>query len=769
MTGKTRFLTAVVLVGAISSIAAADGLIVPVSPEVRVQGSWAVKYHHVSIKVRDQVASVSIDQEFVNTGRGMIEVEYLFPVPPGAAIDSMTLLVNGKEFAARLLKADEARKIYEEIVRKKKDPALLEYAGFGLYRTRAFPLEPGKPARVVVTYKSICKKDNGLVEVWYPLNTEKFSARAIEDVKVTLDIRSKSDISAVYSPTHDLTVKRDPKDTGHVTAVYHEKNTLPTTDIQVFYREGTEAIGATMMTCKPTSENDGYFMMLVSPNPRLASTKVVPKDVVIVLDKSGSMSGEKIEQARKAAAQVLSGLNKEDRFNIIVYSDTVTPFFKGLVDAGSKVKEAMKMLDTVEAGGSTDIHEALQVAMGSWPIVENLNKASPVAGNPKYIIFLTDGLPTAGKTPAHTKEAKIIADTKAANKAGARLFAFGVGYDVNVRLLDRMVNDNGGKSDYVKPNEAIEGKISSLYNKIKNPVMTNVTIDMPGVKLYDMYPREIGDIFDGDQIVLLGRYRVKSEMKNITGVSRESLPTISATLVVKGLYEGKQRGFEYPVSVRNTVGGNEYDPYKFVEKLWAMRRVGWLLDQIQLHGKSEEVVSELVRLSLAYGIMTPYTSFLADETTDLSENKKLDARATDSTRELRKTSGATGQRGAKNRASMNQAVQVSGRSAPGATKGKQIGYSKKDSYEADEKEEVSGVRNVGNQAVYQRGKQWIASNAADVDLKKDKDKIEDIKRFSDKYFELTKANTTEENQILASQQEGEELIIRLRNQVYRIR
>ncbi len=755
MTGKIRFLTAVLLVGFAASIAAADGLIVPVNPEVRVTGSWAVKYHRVNIKVRDQVASVSIDQEFINTGKGMIEVEYLFPVPPGAAIDSMTLLVNDKEYSARLMKADEARKIYEDIVRQKKDPALLEYAGFGLYRTRAFPLEPGTPARIVVNYKYVCKKDNGLVEVWYPLNTEKFSARPIEDVQVTVDIKSNTDVSAVYSPTHDLTVNRDPKDTGHVTAVYSAKNTLPTSDIQVFYREGDEAIGATMITSKPTSE-DGYFMVLATPNPRTAQTGVVAKDVVIVLDKSGSMSGEKIEQARKAAAQVLGGLNSGDRFNIIVYSDTVSPFFKELAPAGDKVKEALKMLDGIEANGSTDIHEALQVAMGSWA-----GEADKPTGRPKYIIFLTDGLPTAGKTPAHTKEDKIIADTKDANKAGARLFAFGVGYDVNVRLLDKMVGDNGGRSEYVKPNEPIETKVSSLYTKIKNPVMTNVTVEMPGVKLSDVYPREIGDIFEGDQIVLLGRYSVEGG-----GDSRDN---VSATLVVKGVYEGQQKAFEYPVTVRNAVGGGEYDPYKFVEKLWAMRRVGWLLDQIQLHGENKEVIDELVRLSMAYGIMTPYTSFLADERTTLSRPGEVRERARRSTSELRKVEGETGQRGAKNRSVLNEATQVKGASAPGVTDSEQIGYGRKDTYEKDEKEKVSGVRNIGNQAVYQRGRVWIASNASDVDPEKDKEKIEDVERYSEKYFELVKANTTEENQILASQQEGEELIIRLRSQVYRIK
>ncbi|HDZ44434.1 MAG TPA: hypothetical protein ENH80_10890, partial [Phycisphaerae bacterium] len=214
-----HWLIAVAVTAAAVSPAGADGMIVPIRPDIPVQGHWAVTYHHVDITVRQQVASVSITQEFVNTGKGMIEVEYLFPVPPGAAINSMTLMVNGKEFPAKLMKADEARRIYEEIVRRKKDPALLEYAGFGLYRTRAFPLEPGKPAKVVVNYRTICKKDTSTVEVWYPLNTEKFSAKPIRDVTVRVDVESSADITTVYSPSHKIPIAR--KGPRRLVATYH--------------------------------------------------------------------------------------------------------------------------------------------------------------------------------------------------------------------------------------------------------------------------------------------------------------------------------------------------------------------------------------------------------------------------------------------------------------------------------------------------------------------------------------------------------------------
>lgn len=354
-------LAAAMALGLAATVAMADGMIVPVRPEIRVRGSWAVKYHRVDIKVRDQVALVTVDQEFVNTGSGMIEVEYFFPVPPGAAIDSMTLVVNGKEFEAKLLKADEARKIYEDIVRSKKDPALLEYAGFGLYRTRAFPLEAGKPAKVVVTYKNVCKKDRNLLEVWYPLNTEKFSSKAIEEVEVCVDAKTSADIATVYSPSHDIRWDLKDDDPRHVIATYKAKDVLPLADFQAFIKTTEKDVGATLLTYQPYSDRDGYFMLLVSPNPKAAVKRVVPKDVVLVLDRSGSMAGKKIQQTRQAVDFVLKNLHKEDRFNVISFNDQVDSVFERLAEASiKKVDEARDWVDRMEATGGTNIHDALQ-------------------------------------------------------------------------------------------------------------------------------------------------------------------------------------------------------------------------------------------------------------------------------------------------------------------------------------------------------------------------------------------------------------------------
>jgi len=761
---RTSMLFRTVLAAAIVATSAgavlADGMIVPVRPDIRVRGSWAVKYHHVNITVRDQVASVNIDQEFVNTGRGMIEVEYLFPVPPQAAIDSMTLVVDGKEFAARLLKADEARKIYEDIVRKKKDPALLEYAGFGLYKTRAFPLLPGKPCKVIVTYKNVCKKDGDLVEVWYPLNTEKFSARPIESVRVKVDIKSKADIGPVYSPTHDLNVKR--KDPRHVIATYEVKKSLPTSDFQLFYKADNKKVGATLLTYQRDPKKDGHFMLLVSPNPRSAGTDVVAKDIVVVLDHSGSMSGVKLDQAKAALSYILKNLNSEDRFNVVAYNDAVQTFFPTLVDAEKgKIAIAQDMVDRMEATGGTNIHEALGKAME----MVGAKKSRKGPGRPTYVMFLTDGLPTVGKT----NEKDILNDTKKANAAGARIFTFGVGYKPNVRLLDKLAGDNNGRSDYVKPKEAIEAKVSSLYNKIKNPVMTGLIVDLQGVRLLDMYPRKLGDLFDGDQIVMVGRY----DCTQIQKLPKRDKGGRHTTLVIKGLYLGKEKAFEYNVALQP---GTKDLRFAFVEKIWAVRRVGYLLDQIQLHGKSKEVIDELIRLSKTYGIMTPYTSFLADETSKPRTHREIRLKATAMAGELEKSvSGYRGQVAADARRKLNYATKAPASTAmPGPAGGKGRGVAvygnmDKDSYEEGKVQYVAGVRTVANFSLYQRGRVWMLAGTTQLDLKKDADKITVVNRFSKEYFDLVRLNTVAENQVMATQQANEELVVKLRGRVYHVR
>lgn len=738
-------------------------MVVPVNRELPVSGNWAVKYMDVQISVRDQVASVVVDQQFYNTGNSTIEVEYFLPLPADAAVSGMTLVVDGKEMAGVIMQADEARKIYEGIVRTKKDPALLEYCGQGLYRTRAFPLEPGKPAQVIVKYDQILRKDTDLVEVGYPLDGGKYSSKAIERITITVDAKSNSDITNIYSPTHELDVKRP--DARSFKAVYEVKGAIPTSDLLVYYKARDEAVGATLLAYQSDPNEDGYFMILASPSLRhnFDNGRVMAKDIVFVIDRSGSMSSDgKLQQAKEALNLMLKNLNSDDQFNIVIFDDAIEPTFDTLVAASAeKVAEAAAIVDRLRPSGSTNIHAALLKALAILGTDNNDTRRA----RPQYIIFLTDGLPESGVRDID----QIIRDTTAANKTRARIFALGVGYDVNVKLLDKLVKENGGTSDYVKKGEPLEAKATRMYAKIQHPVMTNLKVTLKDVTMQRVYPQEAGDLFEGGQIVMVGRFRAQ-DVSKLGSEGRTQLE-------ISGNYGGQQRTFSYPVSLTPS---RRAITHGYLERLWAVRRIGSLLDEVQLKGNtSKELVDEIVRLATQYAIVTPYTSFLADETV---RSKGDEAAAISTEREVKamkeNVTGVTGNRDAAARNEMNSAAPAPSAVAPaekpdGTIADRRVarysGAATADEYTEGRQRQVQGVASVRNQAVYQQGNQWRTGDTLHVDLDKSKENVQTVKRFSDEYFALTKVNTEEENALLSLQQDNEEMLIRLRGQLYLIK
>jgi Ca-activated chloride channel family protein len=591
--------------------------------------------------------------------------------------------------------------------------------------------------------------------------TEKFSSRPIGEVTVDIDIRTDQPIRSVYCPSVTMDVRRPSP--AHVIARWSERDILPTRDLSLFYECSADAVGGTLLSHVAEEGQGGYALVLVSPDPTLTQADSPPKDVVIVFDHSGSMAGEKMRQTRRAVNHILNHLAPEDRFNVVPYCDIVEPLYDGLVPADrSSIEQATAAVDRIEARGGTAIDDALAAAFDCF-IPPRYRTGVPGEDRSAYVLFITDGRPTVGETDIQ----KILRRATRDNNNGARVLAFGVGYDVNVRLLDLLADQNRGRSLYVKPNEPIDAKVTSLYEKIRRPVMTDLSVAVEGVRLRDGYPRRVGDLYAGDQIVIAARYDA-DRAADLPGRGDRRL----ATLVVRGRLQGRTRRFEYPVSleVRPQRGPLGRD---FVEKLWATRRVGYLMDQIQLHGRSDEVVEEIVRLSKQYGIMTPYTSFLADETTALSRRDEVMGKAGANMDRLRRSEiGDVAQRDAAMRQQLNDSsapAEMAFRKADqpaGATP--MVGNTTRQAYEADREEKVAGVRQVGNQALYRRGQVMIAANAADLDPRRDRAKVQVVQRYSRDYFELVRANTAAENQVLASQRDDEQLLIRLRGQAYLI-
>jgi Ca-activated chloride channel family protein len=604
MKKRTPFVMAVVIGLLLSTVgpAYADGIIIPEPPRpcpgcpppppITEIPNLAIKYHRVKVTIEDQVATTRVDQVFVNESPWELEGTYIFPLPEGAAVSEFAMYVDGQRVEARVLEKDEARQIYEDIVRQRRDPALLEYVGRNAFQARVYPIPAHGQKRVELEYSEVLPMDQGLVKYLYPLNTEKFSSRPIEDVSVSIELHSKEAIKAIYSPSHDIAVDREGDYSARIG--YEDYDVKPDRDFELYYSISEEDFGLNLVSYRQRGE-DGFFLLLVAPRLEVDEREVIAKDVIFVLDTSGSMRGEKLEQAQDALEFVLDELNEEDRFNIITFSTGVRQYDDRLRPADER-QEARRFVRNLTASGGTDINRAL---------LEALDQVD--AERPTILIFLTDGLATEGEIETD----RILDNVDDAAPENVRIFVFGVGDDVNTILLDTMAQAHRGASAYVRPGEDIDEEVSAFYAKVSTPLLSDIELDFGGIRVEDTYPYPLPDLFVGTQLVLVGRYREGGD----------------TTITLEGKVNDRRQSFEYEdVHFRDRDGddGSTRLTTSFIPRLWATRKIGYLLSQIRLHGESRELVDEIVDLSVRYGIITPYTSFLVDETEDVLSEEGRD-------------------------------------------------------------------------------------------------------------------------------------------------
>ncbi len=565
-------------------------------PRPPLPSSYRIEKLAVHATITGQVAKVQVSQSFVNTGSRQLEVAFVFPLPYDGAVDRLTLLVNGKEYAAKLLPADEARRIYEGYVRRNRDPALLEWLGTGMFKTSVFPIPPGERRTVSLRYTQVCRKVAGLTDWLFPLRTAHYTSKPVDSITFDVTIKSPVAIKSVYSPTQELNVQRPSRTVARVT--WKRKHIVPREDFRLLYDVGDRAVSASLLSYRPDRDKEGYFLLFVSPDIKPVDKKTPRKTVLFVVDKSGSMSGKKIEQAKGALKFVLNHLNQGDLFNIIAYDSEVESFRPELQRFSKTTRRAaLEFVEGLYAGGSTNIDAAVSTALSQLH-----DKKQPT-----YIVFLTDGLPTAGER----NETKIVANARKKNSVRARIFTFGVGYDVNSRLLDKLARSCFGQSQYVRPNEDIEAQVARLYQRIGAPVLVDVKIrftlakhgNKAGKPVDRVYPKDVYDLFAGDQLVLAGRYKRPGKVH----------------VKITGKIDGKPQSFECDGKfVKHSADQSN----AFVEKLWALRRIGEIIDEIDLHGRNQELIDELVALATKHGILTPYTAFLADDQVDVRDVAK---------------------------------------------------------------------------------------------------------------------------------------------------
>ena len=595
----TRILVLFMVFAAAAVVANAQGVIVPgpcrrcpppiqERPPITLPRSLPVKSIKIDTRISSQVATTHVEQVFRNDTGTTLEGTYFFPIPESASITEFAIWEGNQRLVGEVRPREEARRIYEEIVRRQRDPGLLEYAGKDLFQASIFPILPHSDKKLELTYTQVVRAEGGTVSYRYPLGTGR-QATQIGTVAGRVEVESKEPLRNVYSPTHVIDVKRHSDRRSLVS--FETAGAKEPQDFQLFYTISKEDFGLTLLTHREPGKA-GYFLLMISPKDEWTDQEYSAKDVVFVVDTSGSMADEgKMEKARSALLYGVNILRPQDRFNVISFAGEEHLMEAGLIAADEKGRQrGAAFVKALKPVGGTNINQSLLASLRQFSEADR--------ERPKIIIFMTDGLPTVDETRIE----KIVENVRSASKPGVRLFTFGVGYNVNTALLDKLAAENGGVADYVEPKEDLEVKVSNFFTKVNYPVLTDLQLDLGGAQTDLVYPRAIPDVFRGSQVTLIGRYNNAATLESVR-------------LRLSGKSNGQTRAYTYDkLSFPLREEANDYLP-----RLWATRRVGWLMEQVRTNGEQKELRDEIVDLGTRYGIVTPYTSYLALEDRQITQ------------------------------------------------------------------------------------------------------------------------------------------------------
>jgi Ca-activated chloride channel family protein len=451
--------------------------------------------------------------------------------------------------------------------------------GHGLLRTRIFPINPGEKKRVVVRFDVVAEREGDALRIDYfrggrtgAMGQDVADNRSQREgsVSFTLQYPESERWGRPFSPTHSL----DIRDSGSKTRVEVDGDGREVTILMPIRRTSSAAI--TVLPYATGGREDGFALITVSPPTMRART--TPRDVTLVIDVSGSMSGKKMQQARDAAKEVLATLSESDRFRIIDFSTDVRSFRDNWAAAnGANIREGTRYIEALEAQGSTNISGALDEALS----------ASTEEGRMPVVLFITDGEPSVGE-----RNPTAIAQRAAQQRGRRRVFTFGLGSDVNVQLVEQLALEGRGSAHFVRPEESVERTVALVASRLSSPIATDVRVRAEGVRLEKILPAGPVDIFAGQDLVLLARYDGNGEGTiRFEGQSADGPVSWSTT-------------FDFPERGRENF---------FVPRLWATQRVGWLSAEKRRNGGNAEIDGEIRELGERFGIPTEFTSYFVKE------------------------------------------------------------------------------------------------------------------------------------------------------------
>ncbi|MBZ5548698.1 MAG: VWA domain-containing protein [Acidobacteriia bacterium] len=578
-----------------------------------VSGACPLKHTEVRGAISGFIARVEVTQTFENSAAQKIEAVYAFPLPENAAVDDMTIQVGNRTVRGVIKQRDEARAIYEKAKQTGHVAALLDQERPNVFTQAVANIMPGEQVVVTISYLQTLEYEDGAYQFVFPMvvgpryipgqatgkqaggwspDTDKVpdaskitpqvtppGTRAGHDISIELAIDAGVPIQQLNSNSHEIDVNR----TGASTAAVQLKDLaeIPNKDFILKYEVAGEQISdAVLSQAAPANGKlgaGGYFTLILQPPARVAESDITPKELVFVLDTSGSMWGFPLEKAKDLISHALDELYPGDTFNIITFSgDTHILFPEPVFPTAENIRKAKALLSTRTSGGGTEMMKAIRAALVPSDSQDHL----------RVVCFLTDGY--VGN------DLEIIGEVQ--KHANARVFAFGIGTAVNRFLIEGMAKAGRGESEIVTLNDKADVAAHRLYEGLRSPLLTDVSIDWGGLPVADVYPQRLPDLYMGKPLVVSGRYSIAT----------------NGTIHIRGRRAGEDFVREIPVSLSGSAGG-----YRIQASFWARRKIDDLMSQdwagLQSGNMKPALQKEITHLGLDYRLMTQFTSFVAVE------------------------------------------------------------------------------------------------------------------------------------------------------------
>lgn len=588
--------------GAAMAGSVTEGTLTRIDPKGDVAEPCPLKHTDVRAEISGFIARVNVTQEFLNPTAENIEAVYRFPLPPDSAVDAMTMLVGDRNIIGKIRRREEARQIYDTARSRGQLASLLDQERPNIFTQSVANIKPGQAVRITISYVETLKYEDASFEFRFPmvvgpryvprglLDADRVTVkrtpegtRAGHDVSVQVNLDAGLALASLESPTHVVDVARTGG--GHAAVKLRDQATIPNKDFVLRYAVASQKIEDALLT--HADKRGGYFMLVLDPPARVAPAEITPKEIVFVLDTSGSMMGFPIEKAKEAMKLAIDGLNPRDTFNLITFAGDEHILFPKPVPATTEnVRQAEQFLMSRQGGGGTEMMKAIRAALDPSDQQDHIRIAC----------FMTDG--EVGN------DFEIVNEVQ--RHPQARVFAFGIGGSVNHFLLDNMARYGRGEVEYVGLNDDGDAAAKRFHERVRTPVLTDVAIDWGGLPVTEVYPKRIPDLFSAKPVIVVGRY----------------LGSAKGSIRLRGKVGG--RAFDRTIAVTLPASEPSHD---VAATLWARAKVGDLMGSdflgLQNGQAKSEVRDAITQIGLDYALMTQFTSFVAVEETIVTEGGQL--------------------------------------------------------------------------------------------------------------------------------------------------